>query len=402
MSSSQKKVLSIGIRNTNNVGDVAITDMIAALCYENGYVVNTMDFNFKAVILELLFPYLKFAKRINLFFPFSLLNLFFSRSLLLKIISNVLKLLIYIPIIFVVFFFKSRGCGKVFIGGGNILMGIEHGFPIQALIYAIFSRFFGKKVYFVFVGAGPLTAPGVRGILRLALRLVHCVICRDHASKMLIIKELGGSLVDIEVMPDPVLLWPKSNVKTAEYYDVLFTFLPLFSPEMFPDGREGKAVFFQQVMVDLVVELVRKGQRVGFFVTDVGADLEISKVVSDEVFQKTGCRINIVIPDSPDAMAELVGSSGLVFSTRMHGAIMALSQSIPSYCIEWQPKVTGLYNDMGLSEFLIRLDDKGGFSVSSVLENIIAIQNNRDSYVALIDGKLKQLRSNYSERWNSL
>jgi polysaccharide pyruvyl transferase WcaK-like protein len=396
----QNKILSVGVGLTDNLGDVAISDMLHKLFSDSGYQVEKMDFNFRAVVFNAFLPLAHMLSTIGAGIKWHKIPRLKNRYL--RIVLNILKLSIYLPIVFIEFIRKSKGCSKVFIGGGNLLMGIEHGFPLQALIYVLFSRLFGKSVSFICVGAGPFTALGVKPILRMALRLSDRVICRDTKSKELIETVLGSSLVDIEVLPDPVLVWPKVEERTEIKYEILFTFLPLFSSTIFPDGDEAKADGFKLCMVDLIVDLIHLGRKVGVFVTDSSVDLAFSEEIVEEIFTKTGVRLEIKLPTSPDDMAALVSSAGVVFSTRMHGAIMALSQSVPALCVSWQSKVRGVYADLQINNLLVELDELGRFSIQDVLGVISEIRDNPKRYSEDIDQKLEKLRAQYMRRWASL
>ena len=399
----RQKILSIGVRLTDNLGDVAIAQMIHHLFSSAGYYVKTIDFNFRAVVSHAcpsfyhLFRKGSVGQKVRRRKVFSHLE-----NRYLKIVLNFLKLVIYLPIVFVEFIRQSKGCSRVFIGGGNLLMGIEYGFPLQTLTYVLLSRMLGKRVSFVCVGAGPFTASGVKPILRLALRLADRVICRDTQSKKMIENELGARLVVLEVLPDPVLAWPRVDDTAMIKYDILLTGMPLFSPAIFPDGDEGKAHRFKACLEELILSLIQLGKRVGVLVTDPGVDLAFSKDVAEEAFEKTNVRLDINVPATPDEMAAIISSASLVFSTRMHGAIMALSQSVPALGVCWQPKVRGLYTDLQIVSLLVEIDEYGRFPIQDVLHMISDISKNSKSYIEDIDEKVNALRMQYKTRWASL
>lgn len=396
---AQQKVLSVGIRSTTNLGDVAISDMIYRLLTERGYHVARMEFNFRALVADcFLFRSTKCplgAGREPKRGAGAEDQEEGGGNRLVRVLGQACRLFFYLPIVVAVFVQKAKGCSRIFIGGGNLLMGIEHGFPLQVLTYVLLSRLLGKDVLFVCVGAGPLSATGVKPILRLALRFSQRVICRDHRSKELLAGELGLSRAVIEVLPDPVLLWPKMQREIACRYDILFTFAPLFSPTIFPDGDAFKAENFKVSMTDIVSGAIGLGKRVGILVTDSGIDMRISKEIVADVFARTGERLDVSVPGSPDEMAAVVSGASLVFSTRMHGAIMALSQSVPPLCVCWQPKIRGLYVDLGLADLLVGCDESGRCPTGDVLLMIENLDANRQSYAAAIEQSLSSLRERY-------
>ena len=396
------KILCIGISLTDNLGDVAISEMMHKLFSDSGYQVEKMDFNFHAVVAQTFPSLIRMLSTGMTDAGTKRRKISRLKNRYWRIALNLLKFIIYLPVVFVEFVRKSKECSKVYIGGGNLLMGIEYGFPLQALFYVLFSRLLGKPVSFVCVGAGPFTAPGVRPILRMALRLSDRFICRDTKSKELIEMVLGDSLVALEVLPDPVLVWPKVKERTEIKYEILFTFLPLFSSDIFPDGDKAKADNFKLCIVALIVNLIHLGTRVGVFVTDSGIDSAFSEEIVEEIFAKTGVRLDIKVPASPDDMAVLVSSAGVVFSTRMHGAIMALSQSVPALCVCWQPKVRGLYADLQINNLLVDIDEFGKFSIQNVLSVISEIHENPQRYTEDIGQKMDRLRVQYMDRWASL
>ncbi len=383
----------MGIRRTDNLGDVAISEMIATLFHERGVGVEHLDFNFSAVVAGFFHRRPGQGRRSRAGR---------SGNRWLRIVARLARFLGTLPIVFLAFLPKSRGIEQVFIGGGNILMGIEHGFPLQALAFVLFSRLLGKRVTFLCVGAGPFTAPGVKAVLRLALRWSELVVCRDSRSKELIETELAPPHIPVEVLPDPVLLWPRHEAGAETLYDVLFTVMPLYSPAIFPDGDVARMRNFRACLVDLAVALIGQGRRVGMMVTDPAVDLEMSEGIVAEIERRTGTRPPLKVPVSPEEMAALAAAAVTVFSTRMHGAIMALSQSVPALCVSWQPKVRGLYRDLGLNELLVGLDEDGGFVLDEVLAKLTKIFAERSSFQSRIEARLAELRGEYRRLWGRL
>ncbi|MDG1687445.1 MAG: polysaccharide pyruvyl transferase family protein [Gammaproteobacteria bacterium] len=399
---SKHKILSVGICTTDNLGDIAIMTMIHNMFTDAGYQVEKIDFNFRALV-ENTFPFLV-QKRSSSEADVSvkivkcdcLDNRFF------KTLRNCLKFFFYWPLVLIIFLRKSRGCSKVFIGGGNLLMGVEYGFPLQALTYVLFSKLMRKRVDFLCVGAGPFTAPGVKFLLGYALRLSDRVICRDSESMKLIEKEFGSDSVKLDVIPDPVLLWPKLSETKGYKYDVLINVLPLFSVSIFPDGDKQKANNFRTSIERLITELISRELTVGIFITDAAVDAHIGKQVIEGVLANTGTQLILEVPSNPNELAMLCNQTRIIFSSRMHGAIMALSQYVPALCICWQPKVEGLYSELQMEDFLVKLDDLGRFSVSDTVSKIFDIHTKQQAYIGYIQQKLDKIKSQYIELWGTL
>lgn len=373
--------------------------MVAMLFEQTGRIAVPMEFNFRAATLDFFHCAPRSAdapRRTSGLLAAVLANR------LMRALINLVKLAAYLPIVSWVFWRKSRRCSKVYIGGGNLLMGIEHGFPLQALTYVLLSRLFRKPVSFLCVGAGPFTAPGVRPLLRLALRGSDRVICRDSRSRDLIRSELGEHLTALEVLPDPVLIWPQPGQRAERTVDVLFTVMPLFSPAIFPDGNDAKAGNFESCLVELISSLIKRGNKVGMLVTDSGVDLKVSTDIADRVMANTGHRPTVAVPASPEAMAAVVSSAGLVFSTRMHGAIMALSQSVPALCVGWQPKVRGLYSDLEMNDLLVEFDAAGRFEIGDMLRRITEVLDTRHELIDAINARRNSLQATYRARWAEL
>ena len=98
----------------------------------------------------------------------------------------------------------------------------------------------------------------------------------------------------------------------------------------------------------------------------------------------------------------LCNDTHVIFSSRMHGAIMALSQHIPALCICWQPKIEGLYSELQMEDLLVKLDDIGQFSVSDTVRKIFKVHTKRQAYIDYIELKLDKIKSQYIELWVTL
>jgi polysaccharide pyruvyl transferase WcaK-like protein len=82
---------------------------------------------------------------------------------------------------------------------------------------------------------------------------------------------------------------------------------------------------------------------------DLSLCLEVKKVHRN---------IEIIDENDPWLIKSIIGQSSFVFSSRFHGLVNSLSQSIPSITIGWSHKYHELMSDFGQEKYLIQIDDK--------------------------------------------
>jgi polysaccharide pyruvyl transferase WcaK-like protein len=118
-------------------------------------------------------------------------------------------------------------------------------------------------------------------------------------------------------------------------------------------------------------------------------DLEISKMVMGKMKSKDN--VEIVEVESADKFKSFLGQMDLVISAKMHPAVLALSEGVPTLCIAYDHKQTGLFDSLDLSECVLPIYE---FSKEKLLSKISYVWDNRDKIRAELDARTPVIQEN--------
>jgi len=109
-------------------------------------------------------------------------------------------------------------------------------------------------------------------------------------------------------------------------------------------------------------------------------DLAISKMIFQKMKNKN--HATIIQVEKAEEFKSLLINMDMVISSKMHPAVFALSENVPTLCIVYDHKQTGLFESLNMSECVVGL---GEFSGGLLFSKICQVWNNR----VLIRAKLK-------------
>ncbi|MGA2309795.1 MAG: polysaccharide pyruvyl transferase family protein [Candidatus Bathyarchaeia archaeon] len=84
-------------------------------------------------------------------------------------------------------------------------------------------------------------------------------------------------------------------------------------------------------------------------------DLEISNLILQSMKHKNGVRIIQV--DNAREFKSILGQMSIIVSSKMHPAVIGISMFTPTLCIAYDHKQMGFFEDIGMSQFLVRFDE---------------------------------------------
>ena len=98
------------------------------------------------------------------------------------------------------------------------------------------------------------------------------------------------------------------------------------------------------------VEIVAsKGKKPFFLIHEGKKDLDLAEHVNSDY----GLKIPIVVEDDPLAVKGMIGLCEAVITSRFHGLVSALTQSVPCLCVGWSHKYLALMEDYDYAEGLL-------------------------------------------------
>jgi len=116
------------------------------------------------------------------------------------------------------------------------------------------------------------------------------------------------------------------------------------------------------------------------------------RIVSEKVYNKLFSKKNVfLIKDEMNAFSlkGIYENLNYLIGTRMHSCIFSLTALVPTLAIEYEYKTSGMMRDLGLSEWVIKMEDVE----PEILNN--RFQKLKLEYSLYVD-KLKQIMPKYS------
>jgi len=121
-------------------------------------------------------------------------------------------------------------------------------------------------------------------------------------------------------------------------------------------------------------------------------DLEISKMIMQKMRNKS--RAAIVEVEKAEEFKSFLGEMDLVISSKMHPAVLALSGYVPTLCVAYDHKQTGLFESLDMIECVIPLSELSGRKLFS---KICYVWNNRKKTEAVLKASVPSIRKNIME-----
>jgi polysaccharide pyruvyl transferase WcaK-like protein len=103
---------------------------------------------------------------------------------------------------------------------------------------------------------------------------------------------------------------------------------------------------FLKRTVDIVAA---KGKKPFFLIHEGRKDLDLAEHVNADF----GMQVPIVVEDDPLAVKGMIGLCEAVITSRFHGLVSALTQSVPCLCVGWSHKYVALMEDYDYAEGLL-------------------------------------------------
>ncbi len=194
-------------------------------------------------------------------------------------------------------------------------------------------------------------------------------------------RKMGGDLANVVVSPDLALISRAGSAGARRRGTVA---LAINVPEAVARGYAAR--WF---------DVVRGLQGNGFEVVLVSNELPADAAFYGQLCRQLGVRIEGSSLDFA-RYPELLGSFELVVSSRMHTAILAMVGGAPVVAVEGASfKITGLFQELGLSRTVIRPADPGW--VEAVVAQAALVREQRDAVTREIAAKLDGIRGRIAD-----
>lgn len=155
---------------------------------------------------------------------------------------------------------------------------------------------------------------------------------------------------DVKLVCDPACFASETyEVKRKTDSDLIG--IGLIRPNIFRDfGRNFSDIEIADIYASIIHAFIAKGYQCELFTNGYQGDLSLAELLFDRHQELTYLRDSIKKPVRSKELVEIVSRYKMVFSSRMHSAIVSYSLDIPCGTLCWAEKIEAFYNNIGHPE----------------------------------------------------
>ncbi|MDY6919317.1 MAG: polysaccharide pyruvyl transferase family protein [Pseudomonadota bacterium] len=203
----------------------------------------------------------------------------------------------------------------------------------------------GKQIILLPQAFGPFEDAEVKAEMLNVLDHVDLVFARDRVS-LAHLQRLRPDSNRIRFAPDFTNLVRGSPPVQGglEHYDICF-----IPNHKMIEMRVGESERYPAAMAQLIEVALRQNREPCLLIHEGQKDLDLANHINQRLSQQ----VPVLTFNDPLEIKAVIGSSNLVVSSRFHGLVSALSQSVPVVATGWSHKYQELLEDYRVPEYLV-------------------------------------------------
>jgi polysaccharide pyruvyl transferase WcaK-like protein len=280
-------------------------------------------------------------------------------------------------------------------GGGqlNEEWGGAWGQPFALFKWAVLARFARVSYVIASVGVGKMESKTARLLMSATLRMARYRSYREKNTRAFAESVLPLAEKD-PIVPDHVLALPPSEVPSPAGIRELAKGRPIIAispiayakPERWPSENRTTYERYMAQMARVVSELVNRG----FFLVVVCSSLwDDESAIADLLGQLDECFKNKLTQQmympGISTWRDLVGlllDVDFLIASRLHSVILGLVAQTPTVAISFEPKVKWVMEELGQTDYLVRIREFVADDVLAALDRISVHRNHVVEHVA--------------------
>ncbi|WP_439481753.1 polysaccharide pyruvyl transferase family protein [Cyclobacterium plantarum] len=252
----------------------------------------------------------------------------------------------------------------------------------------------GKKVILLPQAFGPFTKPDLIQKMMFILDQADLIFARDKVScDFLYQLKRRKDSANIFLAPDFTNLTTPIFSENKEKFAESLAIIP--NQKMMETSDEGLNKCYPDFLKVMIELALKKGQKPFFLIHESEKDKAIAEMVNEKLENP----IQVIEEEDPLLVKGIIGSCFAVITSRFHGLVSALSQSVPCLATGWSHKYEMLFEDYKFPEGLCQLQrDKSYYEEKF---DMIIDENPRAKIIQLLaveGGKQKELSDQMWQR----
>jgi polysaccharide pyruvyl transferase WcaK-like protein len=257
-------------------------------------------------------------------------------------------------------------------------------FPYTLLKWAALAKLAGSKVYFVSVGAGPISHRLSAIFIRWALHFADYASLRDAGSQQLI--QTCGYKGDTHIYPDiahslkidQIQPRPLTGIQESKQLPIIgINPMPLYDSRYWCVHDDRKYNTYLNKLVQFSNRLLAEKYPIFFFATqekDNNVINDLIPLLDKDNLEAMPLESLVLCSKSVDELMAIISSTDIVVATRFHGTVLSLLAEKPLLGICYYRKARELMIDMGQGDYAVDLDT---FAVEDLWKRFKRLEANR-------------------------
>ncbi len=248
---------------------------------------------------------------------------------------------------------EIRACDYFVSGGGSLLQDVTGWKSIPYYLgQVLIAQLMGRKTVFYAQGIGPVKGKFYRWLIRKVMNRANYISVRDSKSKELLI-DWGIDANQIKISVDPVFIlrnlsedYTNSDIeiKTPKTPRPLIgVSVRPWGNEYIDDFAESLSKFAAEIDANIII--------IPFHINQ---DQGISKKLKEKVISRWNeddYKADIILSEveTPLQVISLYKELDFLLGVRLHSLIFSVLKNVPFVAIEYDPKITGFLNMIGIN-----------------------------------------------------
>jgi polysaccharide pyruvyl transferase WcaK-like protein len=266
-----------------------------------------------------------------------------------------------------------RGVDLMVIPGTGILDDFGQGptqMPLALARWSVAARVTRARLVFLGIGAGPISHPVSRSLMRFALAQADFCSYRDDGSRRFM-ASIGRRTVDDEVWPDLVFGLEREPIRPRPEGGPFTVALGVMDYRGWRGGAGHDSDRIHDRYVERMVALASRLRACGYelrLVLGDDSDLDTAQIVAGRLRDPS---VAIVSSGDFDDVCASLKDAHVLVSSRYHNLVAALMTGVPAISLSYADKNDQLLGAFGLGEYCQHIET---FDVDVVLAHVEAVR----------------------------
>ena len=273
----------------------------------------------------------------------------------------------------------------------------------EILKWSLLAKLRGSRVLFVSVGAGPISHPLSRRIVKWAVSLADYRSYRDSFSKEYL-ASIGFDTHGDFVYPDLAFSWAPatrgpSNRKGGSLV-VGLGLMDYYGKGSTKDYSEEVYQRYLERAADFAGWLLERHYTVRLLIGDFSYDTRIKRDLLNRLKERgvknqDGQIVDEPVSSAEELLAQLAGTD-VVIATRFHNLLLALMLNKPVIALSYHEKIASLMSGVGMAEYCQSIDR---LEPKRLVEQFLELERNIETVKPIIERKVEEYRSALDQQY---